>query len=194
MKKWIFILVALSLSPLYIATTSANTAQPSLKPTAPPLTDPLLLTDLVKSPIAGLQIESYFHHHYKKQTAWHEVYRPQQRCNVQLSNEARAIWCEKGIAAVTPLQLDKQSDSTSKRAEAHPDDQVFEIILPKHKPQSFNFLGQQITQQTHVSLLQQVSPLLGIALSCLLIVITVALFHWRETIKSRANTVQNQSK
>lgn len=99
MKKWIFILVALSLSPLYIA---ANTAQQSLKPTAAPLTDPLLLTDLVSSPIASLTLESYFHHHYKKHTALYAVDQPQHHCNVRANGEDLTVWCKKSIAARPP--------------------------------------------------------------------------------------------
>lgn len=174
MRKWIFILMALGLSPLCIATT-VNTAPQSLAHN--------------DAPTAGLTLESYFYHRYKKQPSGYDVYQPQQRCKVQVNSESRTVKCSKGIVAAQSLQ---QSRGTSKPAEAHPDDQVFEITLPAHQPQAGEFLGQQISQQTPRSLLQQVSPLIEITFSCLLIVMTVSLFHWREIKKSSTNKARKQ--
>lgn len=155
MKKWIFILVALSLSLLLIATTTANTAQQSLK-----------------------------------HTVLYAEYQPQQHCNVRANAEDLTVWCKKRIAAQPPLG--EHSSSTSKRTEAAPDDQVFEITLPKNIPPSLDLSSKQISHQTQVSLLQQVSPLIAVAFSCLLVVITVSLFHWREAKKASTYNDQKQ--
>lgn len=179
MKKWIFILVALSLSLLLIATTTANTAQQSLKH-----------TDLVSSPFAGSTLESYFYHRYKKHIVLYAEYQPQQHCNVRANAEDLTVWCKKRIAAQPPLG--EHSSSTSKRTEAAPDDQVFEITLPKNIPPSLDLSSKQISHQTQVSLLQQVSPLIAVAFSCLLVVITVSLFHWREAKKASTYNDQKQ--
>ncbi|MBE0379842.1 hypothetical protein [Pseudoalteromonas prydzensis] len=190
MKKWIFILVALGLSLLLIATTAANTAQQSLQHTDLTLPEHHSLTDLVSSPFAGLTLESYFYHRYKKHTVLYAVDQSQHHCNVRANGEDLTVWCKKSIAAKHPLV--EHSSSTSKRTEADPDDQVFEITLPKDTPPSLDLSSQQINHQTQVSLLQQVSPLIAVAFSCLLVVITVSFFHWREAKKASTYNDQKQ--
>ncbi|MDQ9090183.1 hypothetical protein RC083_01110 [Pseudoalteromonas haloplanktis] len=192
MKKWIFLTVVLSLSVLAVAPSIASTAQQSLKSTDTSLTEAPLLAELVNSPLTGLTLESYFSRRYQKQTAWYEVYQPQQRCNVQLHGEDLAVWCAKDIAAQQLLSELPSNNPT--RTEAHPNDQAFEITLPKHQSQSLDFLGKQLNQQTQISLLEQVSPLIVIALSCLLMVIIVVLFHWRDTKKSLLSPAQKRSR
>ena len=182
MRKRIFILVALSLSLLSIATSSATTTQQSVKRSSGAITEAAMLTDVISTPHAGLTLDSYFYNRYKKQTVLREVSQPQQHCNVRANGEDLTVWCKKRIAADHPL--DQHLSKAAMQAEVHPDDHVFEITLPNNPASALGLSSQQLSHQTQVSLLQQVSPLIAVALSCLLIVLTVALFHWRETKKS----------
>lgn len=165
MRKWIFILIALN---LYLFPSAS---QRVLKVSTPPLAISPLIAYLLKAVIVDITPKSYFY---------------QQHCNQQLNNKNQDIGCDKEMNSIRPIQF----NSSSKREEAHPEDQVFEITLLKHKPH--DFLAQQTTSQTQASLLQQVSSLIATAISSLFVTIVVLLFHWRKTRKSRSSTAQKK--
>ena len=169
MRKWIFILIALS---LYLFPSAS---QRVLKVSTPPLAISPLITYLLKAVIVDITPKSYFY---------------QQHCNQQLNNKNQDIGCGKEINTISPIQF----SSSSKREEAHSEDQVFEITSLKYKSQSHDFLAQQTTSQTQANLLQQVSSLIATAISSLFVTIVVLLFHWRKARKSRSSTTQRKTK
>ncbi|CAM4367326.1 hypothetical protein [Pseudoalteromonas ostreae] len=201
MKKWIFMLISLSLSPLCSATAVYSPLrQPQLEQPDTTLFTRLAdfcnrrenitasinkhsLANIIEPPItAGFYLHSY--NNTAKQTAWRNFYKLPARCKTQKNAIINAQWCtEHQRGKRQQFELYWQTAGNLQRAEVQPNDHIYEITLPKKGMQSISLATQNVKSLTQTSLLQHASSLMGIVCICLFITVAILFFSWRQAKK-----------
>ncbi|MBB1302514.1 hypothetical protein H5183_14310 [Pseudoalteromonas sp. SR44-8] len=197
MKKWIFILISLSFSPLCTASAVYSPlTQPQLEQPDTTLftrladfcnrrenittsTDKDSFVNIIESPItAGFYLHSY--NNTAKQTAWRNFYELPARCKTKENATINALWCtEHQRKKRQQFELQWQTAGNLQRAEVQPNDHVYEIILPRKGMQSISLATQNVKSLPQTSLLQHASSLMGIVCICLFITVVILFFSWR---------------